>query len=157
MNWSRPARALALAVAALLSGCSLMTLKAPSITPESVMLTDLRLDQQEFDVRLHVDNPNDRPLPIKSVTCTLEVEGIEVGKAASAAPFNVPALGSTEFDLHVTTNFASSVPNLLRRVLERGQLPEYHFSGWVNPDEALLPPIPFSKSGQIQAQQLQLQ
>jgi LEA14-like dessication related protein len=148
--------AAALAAAALLGGCSLAHLKAPAITPETVTLTDVRLDQQQFDVRLHVDNPNDRPLPIKSVSCTLEVEGVEVGKGESAAPFVIPALGSNDFDLHVTTNLAVSVPNLLRRVLQRGQLPEYHFSGWVNPDEALLPPIPFSKSGQIQAEQLQL-
>lgn len=150
MTRSCAATAAALATAALLGGCSLTQLKAPAITPQTVTLTDLRLDQQQFDVSLHVDNPNDRDLPIKSVTCTLEIGGVEVGKGETAAAFVLPALGSTEVDLHVTTNFATSVPNLLRRVLERGQMPEYHFSGWVNPDVTLLPPIPFSNSGQIQ-------
>jgi LEA14-like dessication related protein len=140
------------AVAALLSGCALTQLQAPSVTPLSAQLTDATISQQQFDVRLHVENPNDRELSIKSVSCTLDVEGIEVGKGHSTQPFSVPAHGNTDFDMVVTTNLAGSVPDLLRRVFSGGDAPKYHFSGWVNPDIALLPPIPFSKSGQLQVQ-----
>jgi hypothetical protein len=49
----------------------------------------------------------------------------------------------------VTTNLAKTVPDLLLRIARRGQLPSYRLSGTVNPDITLLPPIPFSKSGQI--------
>jgi len=139
----------ALGVAILLSGCAYTHLQAPAISLVSVELTDVQIEEQHFKVRLHVQNPNDRALPIKSVSCTLQVEGVEVGQGKSAGPFTVPAHGETDADMLVTTNFASSVPNLLRRVVQRGQLPEYQLSGWVNPDIALLPPIPFSKSGQI--------
>jgi len=132
-----------------LGGCALTQLQAPAISLVSVELADVQLTEQQFKARLHAQNPNDRPLPIKSASCTLQVEGIEVGQGKSAAPFTVPALGEADFDLIVKTNFATSVPDLLLRVLQRGQLPEYHLSGWVNPDIALLPPIPFSKSGQI--------
>jgi hypothetical protein len=54
----------------------------------------------------------------------------------------------------VTTNLASSVPNVLLRVVQGKQLPEYRLSGWVNPDNALLPPIPFSKSDRIAIPQM---
>lgn len=133
----------------LLGGCALTQLKAPAITPQSVELTDVQLDEQHFTVRLHVQNPNDRPLPIKSATCTLEIQGVEVGKGESGGPFTLPALGDTDVDLLVTTNLLTSVPELFRRVLQHRALPDYHFSGWINPDIALLPPIPFAKSGQI--------
>jgi len=140
-----------LALGALLGGC--VHLQAPAINLVSVELVDVQLDQQHFKVRLHVENPNDRPLPIKSVTCTLQIQGVDVGEGRSTAPFTVPAKGETEFDALVTTNVAKSVPsvlpNLLARVLQNGQNPEYHVSGWVNPDKALLPPIPFSHSGQL--------
>jgi len=139
----------ALGVAAFLSACALSHLQAPVITLVSVELADLQIQEQHFTVRLHAQNPNDRPLPIKSVSATLQIAGVEVGQGKSAAPFSVPAHGDAEFDLLVTTNIATSLPNLLRRVLQRGQLPEYQVSGWVNPDMALLPPIPFAKSGQI--------
>jgi LEA14-like dessication related protein len=136
-------------IALLLGGCALTRLQAPTITPESVELTDAQINRQQFTVQLHVQNPNDRDLPIKSVSCTLEVEGVDVGEGHSTQPFSVPAHGETDFDMVVTTNFAASVPDLLRRVFAGGDLPKYRFSGWVNPDISLLPPIPFSKSGQL--------
>jgi LEA14-like dessication related protein len=141
--------AMACAAVILLSGCAVMHLQAPAISLTSVELTDVQIDQQRFTVQLHVQNPNDRPLPIKSVSCTLDVEGVEVGQGQSTAPFTVPANGESDVEMLVTTNFATSVPNLLLRVVQRKQLPEYHLSGWVNPDQALLPPIPFSKSDRI--------
>lgn len=136
-------------MAILLSGCALTRLQTPAITPETVELTDVALDQQQFLVRLHVENPNDRTLPIKSVSCNLQIEGVDVGKGESAEPFSVPAHGDAEFDMIVKTNLAASVPDLLRRLIAGGQLPRYQFSGWVNPDITLIPPIPFAKSGQL--------
>jgi LEA14-like dessication related protein len=137
-------------VAVLLSGCAVFHFQAPNITPTAVELIDVQLDQQHFKVSMHVQNPNDRALPIKSANCTLELEGVQVGRGETTQPFNVPAHGETDFDMVVTTNFATSVPDLLLRVARRGELPSYRISGSVNPDITLLPPIPFSKSGQIE-------
>jgi LEA14-like dessication related protein len=148
--WSHAVlRALA-GVALLLSACAVMHLQAPDITPTAVELVDAQLTQQRFKVTLHVQNPNDRALPIKWVHCSLQVEGVEVGQGEITEPFNVPAHGETDIDMVVTTNFASSVPDLIMRIARGGQLPSYRLSGTVNPDISLLPPIPFSKSGQIE-------
>ena len=135
--------------AMLLGACSVMHLQAPDITPTSVELIDAQITEQRFKVGLHVQNPNDRALPIKSVGCALQIEGVEVGHGESDAPFNVPAHGESDFDMVVTTNLGMSVPNLAMRLFRGGQLPSYRLSGTVNPDITLLPPIPFSKSGQI--------
>ncbi|MBV8306584.1 MAG: LEA type 2 family protein, partial [Gammaproteobacteria bacterium] len=105
--------------------------------------------EQRFKVGLHVQNPNDRALPIKSVNCALQIEGVEVGRGESSAPFNVPAHGESDFDMIVITNLASSIPNLAMRLFRGGDMPSYRLSGSVNPDIAWLPPIPFSKSGQL--------
>jgi LEA14-like dessication related protein len=139
----------AAAAALLFAGCALTQLQAPTLTPQTVELTDVQINEQQFRVQLHVQNPNDRALPIKSASCTLEVAGVEVGNGHSAQPFSVPAHGETDFDMVVTTNLVATVPNLLRRIFAGGELPKYHLSGWVNPDITLLPPIPFSKSGQL--------
>jgi LEA14-like dessication related protein len=136
-------------VAVLLSACAAMHLQAPDITPTAVELVDVALNQQRFKVTLHVQNPNDRALPIKYVKVALQIEGVEVGRGESSEPFNVPAHGETDFDMTVTTDVASSVPDLLMRVARGGKLPSYRLSGTVNPDIAYIPPIPFSKSGQI--------
>jgi LEA14-like dessication related protein len=143
-------RLLVLSVAAaLLSACAVTHLQAPDITPTAVELVDVQLNQQRFKVALHVQNPNDRALPIKSVNCTLEIQDVEVGRGESSAPFSVPAHGESDFDMIVTTNLATSMPNLIMRVVRGGELPSYRLSGSVNPDITLMPPIPFSKSGQL--------
>ena len=126
-----------------------MHLQAPDITPTTVELVDAQITEQHFKVAFHVQNPNDRALPIKSVDCALQIEGVEVGHGESTAPFSVPAHGESDFDMLVTTNLATSVPNLAMRLFRGGDLPSYRLSGSVNPDITLLPPIPFSKSGQI--------
>jgi LEA14-like dessication related protein len=136
-------------IAVFLGACAAMHLQAPDITPTAVELMDVQLTQQRFKVTMHVQNPNDRALPIKSVDCALQIEGEEVGRGESTEPFNVPAHGETDFDMVVTTNVATSIPNLIVRLARGGQLPSYRLSGTVNPDITLLPPIPFSKSGQI--------
>jgi len=133
----------------LLSACSLMHLQAPDINPTSVELVDAQITEQRFKVGLHVLNPNDRALPIKSVSCALQIEGVEVGHGESTAPFNVPAHGESDFDMVVTTNLGMSIPNLAMKLFRGGELPSYRVSGTVNPDITLLPPIPFSKSGQL--------
>ena len=143
-------RVLALAACAmLLAACSVMRLQAPDITPTSVELVDAQITGQRFKVGMHVQNPNDRELPIKAVSCALEIEGVEVGRGESSAPFSVPAHGESDFDMVVSTNLAMSVPNLAMRLFRGGEMPSYRLSGTVNPDIALLPPIPFWKSGQI--------
>jgi len=135
--------------AALLAACATAHFQAPDVTPTAVELVDAQITEQRFKVALHVQNPNDRALPIKSVKCSLEIQGVEVGRGESNAPFNVPAHGESDFDLIVTTNAAESLPNLIVKVIRGGELPSYRLSGSVNPDIAWLPPIPFWKSGQI--------
>lgn len=139
-----------LAPTMLLSACALTRLQAPDVQPTSVELMEVALDQQRFKVGMHVQNPNDRDLPIKSANCTLEIQGVEVGRGEIDGPFRVPAHGEIDIDMVVTTNAMASLPNLLVRLAQGGaQLPSYRLSGSVNPDIAWLPPIPFAKSGQI--------
>src|SRR5215469_14632594 len=77
-----------LAAAALLGACAVFHFQAPDITPTAVELVDVQLNEQRFRVTLHVYNPNDRALPIKSAHCKLEIEGVEVGSGETTAPFN---------------------------------------------------------------------
>jgi len=133
----------------LLSACALTRLQAPDITPTSVELMDVQVTEQRFKVGLHVQNPNDRSLPIKSANCALQIQGVEVGRGETTEPFNVPAHGESDIDMIVTTNLATTVPNLVMRLFSSRELPSYRLSGSVNPDITLLPPIPFSKSGQL--------
>src|ERR1700742_2882091 len=72
-------RVAVLMVVLCLAGCSLFVpkLQAPRLSVVGVELQKGALWQQKLKVRMHVDNPNDRVLPIKGITYTLEVNGQE--------------------------------------------------------------------------------
>jgi LEA14-like dessication related protein len=86
-----------LALATLsLSGCGLFVpkLQAPTLTVVGVDLLKSDLWEQHLRVRMHVQNPNDRTLPIKGISYTMDVSGQEFASGESGASFVVPARGA---------------------------------------------------------------
>jgi len=137
---------------AILSGCSAF---APKIETPRLMLISAEMMSgdmfnQQFRVRVHVENPNARPLPIKQIDYELFLEGDSFSEGASAAPFTVPANDELEFDLVVKTNFVSSVGRLLSRVNDGRTTIRYDFVGKLDVDISMLPAIPFNAGGTIE-------
>jgi LEA14-like dessication related protein len=100
-------------------------------------------------VRMRVVNPNDRPIPVKGLTCALEVAGQELAHGVSGASFNVPALGEAEFDMNMTANMASAIIKLLGRGSDADDEIDYRVSGKISLSEGLLRSIPFEDRGKF--------
>jgi LEA14-like dessication related protein len=146
-------RALAVVVALLgLSGCSLFVpkLEAPHLSVVGVELQKGALWQQKLRVRMHVDNPNDRVLPIRGITYTLDVNGQEFAHGESAASFVVPALGQAEFDMNTTANMAGTIISLLSHGTDANV--EYHLAGRISLSHGLLRSVPFDQRGTFRLQ-----
>ena len=143
-----------LAAAMLLAGCVL----TPKFTPPRLSIVNVQLEggdlwEQRLKVRLHVENPNNRALPVKGLEYTLEVAGQPLARGASAASFVVPAMGESEFDTNVTTNLAGTLLKLLGRGPDAlGQSVEYHLTGKVSLSAGLLRSIPFDERGSVRLQ-----
>jgi LEA14-like dessication related protein len=143
-----------LAAAMLLAGCVL----TPKFTPPRLSIVNVQLEggdlwEQRLKVRLHVENPNNRPLPVKGLEYTLEVAGQPLARGASAASFVVPAMGESEFDTNVTTNLAGTLLKLLGRGPDAlGQSVDYHLTGKVSLSAGLLRSIPFDERGSVRLQ-----
>lgn len=141
-------RALSVVLALLtLSACSLFVpkLEAPRLSVVSVEFLKGALWQQKLRVRLAVDNPNDRVLPIKGITYTLEVNGQEFAHGESDASFDVPALGQAEFNMNMTANMAGTIISLLSHGSDATV--EYHLVGRVSLSHGLLRSVPFDQHG----------
>jgi LEA14-like dessication related protein len=132
-----------------LSACSLFVpkLQAPRLSVVDIDFQKGALWQQKLKVRMHVDNPNDRSLPIKGITYILDVNGQEFAHGESAASFVVPALGEAEFDMNMTANMAGAIFSLL----SHGNDPSvnYHLTGRISLSEGLLRSIPFDQQGKF--------
>jgi len=141
-------------VALVLAACVLAPkFQAPKLSVVAVQLVGSDLWEQHLKVRMHVQNPNDRELPVKGLEYTLEVDGQTFATGNSAAAFVVPAMGEAEFDMNVTTNLAGTLLKLLghgSQALEQG-IP-YRMTGKVSLSSGLMRSIPFDERGTFKLQ-----
>lgn len=133
------------------AGCSLFVpkLEKPVLSVESVRLIKGDLFHQELMMRMRVQNPNDRELPVRSITYQLEVDGQELAHGMSGDSFVVPALGEAEFDMSVSANMAGMLIKLLG---QSNTSVEYRLSGKVALSAGLLRSIPFNQTGRFRWQ-----
>jgi LEA14-like dessication related protein len=129
-----------------LSGCSLFVpkLEKPTLSVVSVHMLKSDLWHQELKVRMRVQNPNDRALPVKGLSYELEVDDQELAHGMSGDSFVVPALGEAEFDMSMSANMAS----VLIKVLSQGSNQvDYRIKGKIALSAGLLRSITFNDHG----------
>jgi LEA14-like dessication related protein len=149
----RRARALAAITAlTLLAGCSSFggpELEVPRLTLVRVSTTSPDMFNQQFLVKMNVENPNDQELPVKAVEYKLFLEGDSFAEGTSKRAFVVPAKGETEVDMPVTSNFVSGLGRLLSRLSGRDQI-NYVFEGKLLTEVKSAKKIPFQETGSVQ-------
>jgi LEA14-like dessication related protein len=138
------------ALALCLAACSAFApkIEMPQLTLVRVAMTSADIFNQQFLVRMHVENPNDRELPVRGIDYKLFLEGDSFAEGLSNKPFVVPAKGETEFDMIVRTNFVSGLGRLMSRLNGRDQV-QYVFEGKVLTDLGMVKKIPFQETGTV--------
>lgn len=129
-----------------LSGCSLFIpkLEKPTLSVVDVQLLKGDLWHQELKVRMRVQNPNDRQLPVKGLSYELDVDGQEFAHGMSGDSFVVPAHGEAEFDLTVSANMASLLVKMLG---QSGDSLDYQLTGKISLSAGLLRSFSFNEHG----------
>jgi LEA14-like dessication related protein len=133
------------------SGCSffLPKLQTPKLSVVNVELQKSDLWEQRLKVRMRVENPNDRPIPVKGLTVALDVQDQEIAHGVSGAAFNVPALGEAEFDMNMTANMAGALLKLLGSSNQLGDSIDYRIKGKLSLSQGLFRSIPFEDRGKV--------
>jgi LEA14-like dessication related protein len=142
-----------LVVVALLvtaSSCSSLRpdLEAPRLALVHVAMTSADIFNQQFLVRVNVQNPNTKEMKIKGLDYKLFLEGDSFAEGEVNKPFVIPAEGETDFDVTVRTNFVSGIGRLLSRLNGRTQV-NYVVEGKLFTDIRFLKKIPFQESGSV--------
>ncbi len=142
----------ALIIMLLLTGSSCSSLRpdleVPRLAIVRVAMTSADIFNQQFLVRVNVQNPNNRELPIEGLDYKLFLEGDSFAEGVSNKPFVVPALGDIDFDMTVRTNFVSGIGRLLSRLNGRPQV-NYVIEGKLLTDIRFLKKIPFQETGSV--------
>lgn len=139
------------ALSLTLSACSLMAPKfnRPNVTVSSITLRGGNLLQQNFAVRLNIQNPNDRALPVRGVHAELNVGGEQIASGISDRAILIPAFGESEFDLTITANLALALLKLADRANQHADSIDYDLSGAASIDLPFLRNLPFHQSGSL--------
>lgn len=132
------------------SSCSSLRpdLEVPRLSIVRVAMTSADIFNQQFLVRVNVQNPNNRELPVEGLDYKLFLEGDSFAEGVSNKPFVVPALGDIDFDMTVRTNFVSGIGRLLSRLNGRPQV-NYVIEGKLLTDIRFLKKIPFQETGSV--------
>ncbi len=81
----------------------------------SIELRGGNLLQQNFAVKLNIQNPNDRALPVRGLHAELNVGGEQIASGISDRAVVIPAFGESEFDLTITANLALGLAQTRRQ------------------------------------------
>ena len=145
-----PLSALAVIVAgALLGACSLFAPKfeRPNLSVANIQMLDGNFFQQNFLVRLKIQNPNNRELPVDGLSADLKIAGEPFAMGVSNRAFVVPAFGETEFEMTVSANMAIGVLKLLAKNQDQRDSIDYELNGKVSIDLPFMRSIPFHQNG----------
>ena len=150
-------RLLPVALAAALAACSVLAPKfnRPNVSVVGIELRGGNLLQQNFAVKLHIQNPNDRALPITGVHVELHVGGEQIASGVSDHAVLVPAQGESDFDMSITANVALVLLKLADKMDQHSESIDYDLAGSASIDLPFLRDLPFHQTGSFPLQGLQ--
>jgi len=134
-----------------LCACSLLAPKfnRPNVTVISIEMRGGNLLQQTFAVRLSIQNPNDRALPVRGLHAELNVGGEQIASGVSDRAVVIPAFGESEFDMTISANLALALLKLADKANQHADSIDYDLTGTASIDLPFLRSLPFHQNGTL--------
>ena len=137
----------------LMTGLALVT--KPEIALANVEMLKANLWEQSFRLRLRVDNPNDRSLPIRGMQYQIYLNDARLATGVSDQAFTVPAYGSEYFELNVRSNLWRHIGDIVRLV-ETQQAIDYRIEGHIRTGLFFSPTLTLREKGTLDPADLSL-
>ncbi len=135
-----------------LSGCAVLgfggSYTKPEIRLANVEMLKSNLWEQSFRLRLRVDNPNDRALPIRGMHYQVYLNDARLATGVTDRAFKVPAYGSEYFELEVRSNLWRHLGDLVKLV-ERQQPVNYRIEGHIRTGLFMSPKLTLREQGTL--------
>lgn len=142
----------AIASICMLAGCASTgsLVSAPDVNLRNVEATDLDFSEQTFVLEFDVHNPNPFPLPVRSISYGVDLDGHRFATGSTTAEIMVPASGEADFAISVEVNLMRSAPQLLYIVRDglKEDIP-YALNGEFALDLPMSEPLQFQTNGSV--------
>ena len=132
-----------------LGGCRTL---APRLVPPTLAVTAVRLQggglrHEQVQLQVHVSNPNDRTISVRSIVANVDLAGMPFASGTSEAPFTLPANGDTSFVLDVTADVSRALLVMAGGLGHRTVA--YHLYGELHLQHSLVRTIHFAHDGRV--------
>jgi len=134
----------------LAAGCSLARrdIQQPEVKLASLSLVRASLLEQELQLGLLVENPNDFALRVRGIEVDVDVRGEPVAHAVSDYDVTIPGLGSAMIPVTARTTVVALVAQALAARDSGDGLP-YRIRGHVRLGNRFTPRVPFEREGTV--------
>jgi LEA14-like dessication related protein len=119
----------------------------PNVSVISIEMRSGNLLTQNIAVKLNIQNPNDRALPVRSLTAQLNIGGEQIATGVSDRAVVIPAFGESEVDVTITANMALAILKLTNKMNQHADSIDYDLTGSASIDLPFLKNLPFHQSG----------
>ena len=125
-------RLLGMVMFMLLVGCASLKLQQPSVALENISPLSGTSLQPRIKVTLAITNPNSIALPLKGITYTIALNGIELIQGASNDLPSIPAYGTESVSITVGANLSAAPKLLMRFMINPTQKFDYAFKAKID-------------------------
>ncbi len=138
-------------VLGLLAGCTSLPFQAQKV---NVSLMDVRISQmgiieQEYALKLRLQNPNPKILSIQGLSYEMELNGRIFARGVSPKTASIPPYGEIVLDVNAVSSIATLIDQIARLKQDRPKVFRYRLTGKLNLASTLPTGLPFEYSGEI--------
>lgn len=142
--------ALIILTALSISGCAslIQPTEPPHISVVHFKLIDIQLLEQQYELTLRVQNPNNTPLAIKGLSYALEINNSKLAQGVSNQAVTIPAFSEKTLNLTMISGTFGVIRQLQTLEQNNQAALTYRLSGKLSLDNQLLP-LNFEKTGSL--------
>jgi LEA14-like dessication related protein len=143
-------RTLIIIVALSISACAslIQPTDPPHISVVHLKLIDVQLLEQQYELTLRLQNPNESPLAIKGLSYTLETNGSKLAQGVSNQAVTIPAFSEKKLRLTMVSGTFGIIRQLQSLEQTSQSTLDYRLSGKLSLTNRLLP-LYFEKTGSL--------
>lgn len=137
-------------LAGWLTACSTWTssnFQAPDVQLVDAELVYARLLEQQVMLEFRIDNPNNKSLPVRSVSYDIQLNGIPLGRGQNSQWLAVPAGGHSYIKVPVHTNLWRHVKGLAKALDNPSRPIEYSLQAQIQTGLMFNKSVPVRRQG----------
>lgn len=131
------------------AGTGLGGLEAPNVTLADLRPKGMTVFEQQYDIALRVQNPNNRPLAINGLNFSVDINGQEFARGVGREKTTIPALGDGIIHITVTSSTFDWLRQLDKLGRNDGKDLSYALKGSLFLDGMGMGRLPFTRSGTL--------